>query len=48
VYRNKVTKGWLEGAIYIDGELLLLGFYQKSFFVYNETKRFEVSGTAGY
>jgi hypothetical protein len=43
VYRNKVTKGWLEGAIYIDGELLLLGFYQKSFFVYNETKRFEVS-----
>jgi hypothetical protein len=43
VYRNKVTKGWLEGAIYVDDELLLMGFYQKSFFVYNETKRFEVS-----
>ncbi|KAI8335049.1 WD40-repeat-containing domain protein [Chlamydoabsidia padenii] len=46
VYRNKVTKGWLEGAIFIDGELLLLGFYQKSFFVYNETKRYEMISVA--
>lgn len=43
VYRNKVTKGWLEGAIYIDNTLLLLGFYKKAFFVYNETKHFEVN-----
>ncbi|ORZ08686.1 WD40-repeat-containing domain protein [Absidia repens] len=46
VYRNKVTKGWLEGAIYVDGELLLMGFYQKSFFVYNETKHFEMISVA--
>ena len=42
IYRNKVTKGWLEGALWIDDELLLLGFYRKRFFVYNETKTFEV------
>ncbi|ORZ20442.1 WD40-repeat-containing domain protein [Absidia repens] len=42
VYRNKVTKGSLEGAVYIDENLLLLGFYQKSFFVYNETKHYEM------
>ncbi|CAO3609505.1 unnamed protein product [Cunninghamella echinulata] len=46
VYRNKVTKGWLEGAIYIDDTLLLLGFYKKSFFVYNETKHFEMISVA--
>ncbi|KAI8060142.1 WD40-repeat-containing domain protein [Gongronella butleri] len=46
VYRNKVTKGWLEGLVYVDNELLLLGFYRKNFFVYNETKRFEVISIA--
>ncbi|CAO3623930.1 unnamed protein product [Cunninghamella blakesleeana] len=46
VYRNKVTKGWLEGAIYIDNTLLLLGFYKKAFFVYNETKHFEMISVA--
>ncbi|KAI8089880.1 WD40-repeat-containing domain protein [Halteromyces radiatus] len=46
VYRNKVTKGWLEGAVYVDDELLLLGFYRKSFFVYNETKHFEMISVA--
>ncbi|KAI9258743.1 WD40-repeat-containing domain protein [Phascolomyces articulosus] len=46
VYRNKVTKGWLEGALWIDDELLLLGFYRKRFFVYNETKTFELVSIA--
>lgn len=27
---------------FIDNELLLIGFYRKSMFVYNETKNFEV------
>lgn len=42
VYRNRVTKGWLEDAIWVDNELLLLGFYRKRFFVYNESKSYEV------
>ncbi|KAI9018667.1 WD40-repeat-containing domain protein [Phycomyces nitens] len=46
VYRNRVTKGWLEGAIYLDGQLLLLGFYRKRFFVYNEQKNFEMMSVA--
>ncbi|KAI8141833.1 WD40-repeat-containing domain protein [Fennellomyces sp. T-0311] len=46
VYRNKVTKGWLEDALWINDELLLLGFYRKRFFVYNETKTFELISIA--
>ncbi|KAI8369417.1 WD40-repeat-containing domain protein [Radiomyces spectabilis] len=46
VYRNKVTKGWLERVVYLDGELLLLGFYRKRFFVHNETKNFELISVA--
>ncbi|KAI8884166.1 WD40 repeat-like protein [Backusella circina FSU 941] len=42
VYTNRVTKGLLEGAVLVDGELLLLGFYRKHFFVYNERKNFNV------
>lgn len=42
VYRNKVTKGWLERAIWIDGELLLLGFYRKRCFIYNVANNYEV------
>lgn len=42
VYRNRVTKGWVEGVIWINGELLFLGFYRKRFFVYNEPKNYEV------
>ncbi|KAI9492531.1 WD40-repeat-containing domain protein [Zychaea mexicana] len=46
IYRNKVTKGWLEGALWLNDELLLLGFYRKRFFVYNETKTFELVSIA--
>ncbi|KAI9317701.1 WD40-repeat-containing domain protein [Dichotomocladium elegans] len=46
VYRNKVTKGWLEESIWIEDELLLLGFYRKRFFVYNETKNYEMISVA--
>lgn len=42
VYRNRVTKGWIEGVSWINGELLFLGFYRKRFFVYNEPKNYEV------
>ncbi|RCH99551.1 WD repeat-containing protein 6, partial [Rhizopus stolonifer] len=42
IYRNKVTKGTLEGSLLVDGELLLLGFFRKDFFVYNEKKNFVV------
>ncbi|KAG1376263.1 hypothetical protein G6F61_007744 [Rhizopus arrhizus] len=42
IYRNKITKGTLEGSLLVDGELLLLGFFRKNFFVYNEKKNFVV------
>ncbi|KAI8885675.1 WD40 repeat-like protein [Backusella circina FSU 941] len=40
LYRNKVTKGTLERALLIDGELLLCGFLRNHFFVHNENKNF--------
>ncbi|ORX99065.1 WD40 repeat-like protein [Basidiobolus meristosporus CBS 931.73] len=45
-YRAKITKGWLEGLTFASGDLLLLGFYRKRFFVYNEAKRYEVLSVA--
>jgi hypothetical protein len=42
LYRNKITKGTLEGSMMLDGELLLMGFYRKHFFVYNENKNFSM------
>lgn len=40
LYRNKVTKGTLERSIILEGQLLLLGFFRKNLFVYNEQKNF--------
>ncbi|KAI9468964.1 MAG: hypothetical protein EXX96DRAFT_589929 [Benjaminiella poitrasii] len=40
LYRNRVTKGTLEGSILLDGELLLMGFFRKNFFVYNEKNNY--------
>ncbi|KAJ3038010.1 WD repeat-containing protein 6 [Rhizophlyctis rosea] len=40
--RSRITKGWLEQAVVVDDTLLLCGFYNKRFFVYNETKKFEM------
>lgn len=40
IYRNRVTKGTLEGSILMDGQLLLLGFFRKNLFVYNEQMNF--------
>jgi hypothetical protein len=40
LYRNRVTKGTLEGSLLLDGQLLLLGFFRKNLFVYNEQKNF--------
>ncbi|OZJ02499.1 hypothetical protein BZG36_04844 [Bifiguratus adelaidae] len=42
LFREKVTKGWLERATFKDGELLLLGFYRKRGYLYNTEKRFEM------
>ncbi|KAJ3055459.1 WD repeat-containing protein 6 [Rhizophlyctis rosea] len=39
---TKITKGWLEKAKLVGDTVLLCGFYNKRFFVYNETKRFEM------
>ncbi|KAI8644295.1 WD40-repeat-containing domain protein [Parasitella parasitica] len=40
LYRNKITKGTLEGSMLINGQLLLMGFFRKNFFVFNEKKNF--------
>lgn len=45
-YNTKITKGWLERVHYIDDSTLVCGFYDKRFFVYNETKRFEMFSVA--
>ncbi|KAF9420286.1 WD repeat-containing protein 6 [Podila epigama] len=42
IFCSKVTKGWLEQIFIMDGELLLLGFFNKKLFVYNESKHFEI------
>ncbi|ORZ04460.1 WD40-repeat-containing domain protein [Lobosporangium transversale] len=42
IFRSKITKGWLENIFIMDGELLLLGFFNKKLFVYNESKHFEI------
>ncbi|KAF9361880.1 WD repeat-containing protein 6 [Mortierella sp. AD094] len=42
VFRSKITRGWLEKIFIMDGELLLLGFFNKKLFVYNESKHFEI------
>ncbi|KAI8579739.1 hypothetical protein K450DRAFT_240091 [Umbelopsis ramanniana AG] len=46
VYKNRVTKGWAEGAMYMDGELYILGFFRKRFFVFNVAKGFEMLSVA--
>lgn len=46
VYKNRVTKGWAEGALYMDGELYILGFYRKRFFVLNVSRGFEMLSIA--
>ncbi|KAG0085717.1 WD repeat-containing protein 6 [Podila epicladia] len=42
IFRSKITKGWLEQVFIMDNELLLLGFFNKKLFVYNESKHFEI------
>ncbi|KAF9580427.1 WD repeat-containing protein 6 [Lunasporangiospora selenospora] len=42
IFQSKITKGWLEQVLIMDGELLFLGFFNKKLFVYNETKHFEI------
>ncbi|KAG0252009.1 WD repeat-containing protein 6 [Mortierella polycephala] len=46
IFRSKITKGWLEQIFIMDGELLLLGFFNKKLFVYNESKHFESPSTS--
>ncbi|KAI8996862.1 WD40-repeat-containing domain protein [Pilobolus umbonatus] len=42
LYRNRITKGSLEGSVLVEGELVLLGFFRKNFFVFNESKNFNM------
>ncbi|KAL6590749.1 WD40 repeat-like protein [Neocallimastix sp. 'constans'] len=44
--KSKITKGWLEKIIIVNSTKLLLGFFQKRFFVYNDDKKYEVMSIA--
>jgi len=44
--KSKITKGWLEKVIIVNNTKLLLGFFQKRFFVYNDDKKYEVMSIA--
>ncbi|OUM65119.1 hypothetical protein PIROE2DRAFT_60229 [Piromyces sp. E2] len=44
--KSKITKGWLEKIIIVNNTKLLLGFFQKRFFVYNDDKKYEVMSIA--
>ncbi|RGB33966.1 WD40-repeat-containing domain protein [Rhizophagus diaphanus] len=46
VYKVKITKGWLEKVVFVEDELILLGFFRKRFFVYNEDKKYEMFSVA--
>ncbi|CAB4402633.1 unnamed protein product [Rhizophagus irregularis] len=46
VYKVKITKGWLERVVFVEDELILLGFFRKRFFVYNEDKKYEMFSVA--
>ncbi|KAI9208010.1 uncharacterized protein BJ171DRAFT_259478 [Polychytrium aggregatum] len=37
--RRKITKGWVEKIYSYDGQILLGGFFDGHYFVYNETKK---------
>ncbi|KAI9141586.1 WD40-repeat-containing domain protein [Paraphysoderma sedebokerense] len=46
VTRERITKGWVERCILVDNEVLLLGFYQRRFWVWNETRKFKMVSIA--
>ncbi|CAG8477263.1 8023_t:CDS:10 [Paraglomus occultum] len=46
VYRAKITKGWLEQAVLFENTLFLLGFYRKRFFVFNQSKSYDIFSVA--
>ncbi|KAH6586454.1 hypothetical protein BASA50_000409 [Batrachochytrium salamandrivorans] len=41
-HQSRLTKGWLEQIIFVNGTILVGGFYDKQFFVYNQTKKFKM------
>ncbi|KAJ3296023.1 WD repeat-containing protein 6 [Borealophlyctis nickersoniae] len=45
-HKSKITKGWLEKIMIVDDTVLLCGFYNKRFFVYNDTKKYEMFSVA--
>ncbi|RKP06976.1 hypothetical protein THASP1DRAFT_31214 [Thamnocephalis sphaerospora] len=45
--RSRITKGWLERMYFADGEVILAGFFQKRFFLFNETQKYEAMACGG-
>jgi WD40 repeat protein len=41
-HRTRITKGWLERIVHVRDTILLLGFFDKQFFIYNQTKGYEM------
>ncbi|RKP25885.1 hypothetical protein SYNPS1DRAFT_28390 [Syncephalis pseudoplumigaleata] len=46
VFYSKITKGWLERIYFMDNQVLLGGFFHKRFFLYNETRHYEMLSVA--
>jgi hypothetical protein len=40
-HRSRVTKGWLERLYVTKENILIVGFYDKKLFIYNETKKYQ-------
>lgn len=43
VHTNNTRKGFLEGSFNIDNELIVYGFKSSYFYIYNESKQFEIA-----
>ncbi|KAJ1652692.1 WD repeat-containing protein 6 [Dispira simplex] len=41
IHREKVTRGWVEGLTYLNGQLLVSSFYRKRFIIFNATHQYE-------
>ncbi|KAK9461392.1 WD40-repeat-containing domain protein [Lipomyces oligophaga] len=42
IHLNRVSKGRIEGAKYISGNLIVWGFWNNYFFVWNESEQYEI------
>ncbi|KAJ2999253.1 hypothetical protein HDV02_003347 [Globomyces sp. JEL0801] len=42
IHSSRITRGWLEKIEIVDDTIYLCGFFDKEFFIFNETKNYQV------